>query len=61
MTNEKEFERFDAAVCKMLTVSPEEMKRREEKWQRDRKHSDEPLRGRPSKVSVSSRASTGKD
>lgn len=31
-----EFERFDATMRKVLTVSHEELKRREEKWRRGR-------------------------
>jgi len=34
MTNNPEFKNFDKAVRKILTVSREELRRREEEWKR---------------------------
>jgi hypothetical protein len=36
MKSNPEFERFDAAIKKALSVSHEELKRREEEWKRER-------------------------
>jgi len=38
MKNNAEFERFDAGVRKMLSVSREELKRREEEWKREKEN-----------------------
>jgi hypothetical protein len=55
----REFERFDAGVRKILTVSREELKRREEEWKRQR--AGEKPRGRRPKTSDAARVSSGKD
>jgi hypothetical protein len=49
--NETEFDRFDAGVRKILSVSREELKRREEQWKRERAE-----KKRKSKISASGRA-----
>lgn len=36
-TEPSDFERFDTAVNKLLSVSHDELKRREEKWKKRRK------------------------
>lgn len=54
MTN-PEFENFDKAVKKILSVSPEELKRRREEWEKGRE------RKRGPKPSASGRASRVKD
>jgi len=50
-----EFERFDAGVRKILSVSREELKRREEQWKRERAE-----KKRKPKTSASVRASRAK-
>jgi hypothetical protein len=50
-----EFRKFDAAMRKVLSVSHEELKRREEKWKRDR------AKKKRAKTSPASRASDDKD
>jgi U3 small nucleolar ribonucleoprotein component len=50
-----EFEKFDAAVRKILTVSHEELQRRDKEWKRKR------ARKKRAKSSPASRASGGKD
>lgn len=37
MKKQSEFEKFDAAMRKILSVSHEELKRRENKWRRQRR------------------------
>ena len=51
----KEFDNFDATMRKILSVSHDELKRREEKWKRDR------AKKKRAKTSPASRASNGKD
>ena len=53
-----EFDCFDATVRKVLSVSRDELKRREEEWKR--RHAGRKAGRKPS-TSVSSRASTVKD
>lgn len=50
-----EFSKFDAVMKKVLAVSHEELKRREEKWKRDR------AKKKRAKTSPVSRASSDKD
>jgi hypothetical protein len=50
-----EFQKFDATMKKILAVSHDELKRREEKWKRDR------AKKKRAKTSPASRASNGKD
>lgn len=50
-----EFEKFDAGVRKILSVSHEELKRREEQWKRNR------AKKKRAKTSPASRVSGGKD
>lgn len=50
-----EFERFDATMRKVLSVSHEELKRREEEWKRERANK------KRAKTSPASRASGVKD
>jgi len=50
-----EFERFDATVRKVLSVSHDELKRREKVWKRNK------ARRKRTKASRSARASAGKD
>jgi hypothetical protein len=52
-TNESE--RFDAVIRKILSVSHDELKRREQEWQRKRS------KKKRAKTSPASRASGGKD
>lgn len=52
-------ERFDATVRKVLSVSREELRRREEEWKR--KRTGQNPRGRRPKSSDASRVSAGKD
>jgi hypothetical protein len=52
-----EFENFDALMGKVLSVSHEELKRREEEW---RKEHPKPTKKRKSKASASGRASRDK-
>jgi hypothetical protein len=59
-----EFDNFDAAVRKILSVTHEELKRREEEWQREQaltRKKPGPKPKRKSKTSASDRASGGKD
>jgi hypothetical protein len=46
-----EFDKFDATMRKVLSVSHEELKRREVKWKRER------AKKKPAKTSPASRAS----
>jgi hypothetical protein len=50
-----EFQKFDAAMRKVLAVSHDELKRREEKWKRDR------AKKKRAKTLPASRASSDKD
>jgi hypothetical protein len=50
-----EFDKFDAAVRKLMTVSRDELKRREVEWKRQR------AKKKRAKISPASRASSGKD
>jgi hypothetical protein len=50
---------FDAAVRKLLSVSREEFRRREEEWKRQR--AGQKPRGKRPKTSTASPASIGKD
>jgi hypothetical protein len=50
-----EFEKFDAGVRKILSVSREELRRREEQWKRERAGKAKP--GPKPKTSPSARAS----
>lgn len=59
MKNETEFTRFDATVRKVLSVSREELKRREDEWRRQ--HAGRKAGKKPAKNVVFSRASTAKD
>jgi hypothetical protein len=52
--SENEFEKFDATVRKVLSVSHDELKRREKAWQRKR------ARKKRAKTSPASRASSTK-
>lgn len=52
-----EFDKFDAGVRKILSVSREELKRREEEW---RKEHPKSIRKRKPKTSASGRASHAK-
>jgi hypothetical protein len=54
-----EFTKFDAVVRKVLSVSREELKRREEDWKHQR--ANQKPRGRRPKTADASRVSTGKD
>lgn len=54
-----EFALFDATVRKVISVSREELKRREEQWKRQ--HGERKAGRKSSKISPASRASTGKD
>lgn len=54
-----EGKKFDAAVRKILSVSHDELKRREEEWKRQR--AGQKRRGRRPKTSDVSPASTVKD
>ena len=56
--SESEAERFDAGVRKILSISHDELKRREEQWKRER--AGEPKRGPKPKTSTSARASRTK-
>jgi hypothetical protein len=51
----KEFKNFDAAMRKILTVSHDELKRREEEWKLQKQEK------RKAKPSASGRASRAKD
>jgi len=53
MTNE--FEKFDSVMRKVLSVSHDELQRREKEWKRKR------ARKKRAKASPASRASSGKD
>jgi hypothetical protein len=55
MSNQ-EFERFDATVRKVLSVSHDELKRREAEWKRQRQRAKK----KRAKTSPASRASSGK-
>jgi hypothetical protein len=57
MKNNSEFDKFDAGVRKILSVSREELKRREEAW---RLEHPKPVRKRKPKTSASGRASRAK-
>jgi len=50
----EEFDKFDATVRKVLSVSHEELQRREREWKRKR------ARKKRAKASPASRASSGK-
>ncbi|HZQ22548.1 MAG TPA: hypothetical protein VFA89_07080 [Terriglobales bacterium] len=54
MKDPNEFEKFDNTMRKVLSVSHEELKRREEKWKRDR------AKKKRAKTSPASRASSDK-
>jgi len=54
-----EFKKFDATVRKVLSVSREELKRREEEWKRQR--AGQKPRGRRPKTSDASPVSTAMD
>jgi hypothetical protein len=60
MKTQSESERFDAGVRKILSVSHDEVKRREEQWQKDRELSGKAKPGPKPKASPSSRASRTK-
>lgn len=53
-----EFTNFDSAMTKVLSVSHEELKRREEHWKRDHPHAH---KKRKPKTSASDHASRAKD
>jgi hypothetical protein len=55
MKQENEFTRFDAGVRQILSVSREELKRREKAWKRQQ------ARKKRAKTSPASRASNAKD
>ena len=57
-SSQSESARFDAGVRKILSVSHDELIRREEQWQRER--AGKPKRGPKPKTSASSRASKTK-
>jgi hypothetical protein len=57
MTN-PEFENFDKTMGKILSVSRDELKRREEEWKREH---GRPRGKRKPKTSASARASRAKD
>ena len=59
MIPKSEFGRFDATVRKVLSVSREELKRREEEWKGE--HSGRKAGRKPSKPLASGHASTAKD
>jgi hypothetical protein len=59
MSSHSEYQRFDATVRKVLSVSHDELKRREEAWKRSR--AGQKPRGRRPKTSDASPASTAKD
>ena len=52
-----EFEKFDATVRKVLSVSHDELVRREKEWKRQRQRA----KRKRAKASPASRASNGKD
>lgn len=56
MTEESEFQKFDATVRKVLSVSHDELKRRERAWKRNRAR-----RKKRAKTSAAVRASSDKD
>lgn len=51
-----EFERFDTAVRQILTVSHDELKRREEEWKRERQKIKKKRKSKTSAVGRASRA-----
>lgn len=53
---ESEFEKFDATVRKVLSVSHDELKRREKAWKRNKAR-----RQKRAKLAASARASGDKD
>lgn len=56
-----EFSTFDAGVRKILSVSHDELKRREEQWQREREREGKLKPGpKPKTLRRASRASTSK-
>jgi hypothetical protein len=55
----KEGRRFDATVRKVLSVSREELKRRDEEWKRQ--HANRKAGRKPAKTSPAFRASAEKD
>lgn len=55
-----EFEKFDTGVRKILSVSHDELKRREERWQRERERDGKLKPGPKPKTRPSSRASKTK-
>ena len=55
---ESELDKFDATVRKVLSVSHDELKRREEQWKRD--HPNKRKKREP-KTSASGHASSDKD
>ena len=55
MKSTAEFQCFDDAMRKVLSVSNEELKQREEQWKRER------AKKKRAKTSPASRASSGKD
>lgn len=55
----QEFERFDATIRRVLSVSRDELKKREAEWKRQR--AGQKPRGRQPKNSVASPASIAKD
>ena len=55
-----DIERFDAGVRKILSVSHDELKRREEQWKRDRQRAGKAKPGPKPKTSTSARASRTK-
>jgi hypothetical protein len=57
MKNNPEFDKFDSLMGKVLSVSRDELKRREEEW---RKEHPKPERKRKPKTSASGRASRDK-
>lgn len=60
MAENKEFEKFDGAMRKVVNVSHEELKRREEAWQKEHPQTGK-KRGRKPKTSSSGRASSDKE
>lgn len=56
--SKSDFEKFDMTVRQVLSVSHEELLRREAEWKRQRELAK---KGRKPKVSAAGRASRGKD
>lgn len=60
MSNGSEAERFDTGVRKILSVSHDELKRREQQWKRERERAGKVKPGPKPKTSTSARASRTK-